>query len=125
VRPAGTNQRGQIRRAEALVVEPAAEIGQQTHVVADRIERISLSGELPAQAVSERRKRPAHHDPPLTLWMIAQVHDCLVWSMERIDQTPDATQRRADRKIMPRSRTCAWPGKRIYGSPCRITAGSS
>jgi hypothetical protein len=39
-------------------------------VIADRIQGIPLPGQLTAQAVNERRKRPAHDDPPLTLCMI-------------------------------------------------------
>lgn len=86
--------RGEILRGEVLAAKPAAEIGQQMHMVAYRIEGITLTNEFAPQTVRKRRKRPVHHNPPRTLPAITRVHDHLLCVVE------DSTNTREEPQIM-------------------------
>ncbi len=54
---------GQVRCGQPPARQPAAQICQPVHMISDRIQRVTLAGQIPAQATSELFQRSGNHDP--------------------------------------------------------------
>jgi hypothetical protein len=70
--------RRQIGRSPVSADQPITQIREQVHMVDDRVQGIPLTGQFTAQATSQRRQRPTHHDRSSAPRAITRVHDCLL-----------------------------------------------